>query len=108
LSAVSPYTDYSQTILALPPLKWDAQTIPEMFSTRVWVYFAIATPLTLFTMAFMYFWLRRRDCRDREIAKKARMGGQFDGSETNAELKNLFVTDEKYGPSRLESCYQRL
>jgi hypothetical protein len=36
------------------------------------------------------------------------MGGQFDGSETNAELKNLFVTDEKYGPSRLESCYQWL
>ena len=97
MSAVSPHTDYFQTILALPLFKWDAQTTTEVFSTRLWVYFAIAIPLTFFTMAFMYLWLRRRERRDKEIAKKARTGGQFDGSETNAELKNLSVTDEEHG-----------
>jgi hypothetical protein len=61
------------------------------------VYFVIAIPLTLFTMAFIYFWLRRRERRDREIAKQARTGGQFEGSETNAELKKLFKTDEEHG-----------
>jgi hypothetical protein len=39
------------------------------------VYFIIAIPLTFFTMAFMYVWVRQREHRDREIAKKARAGG---------------------------------
>jgi membrane protein implicated in regulation of membrane protease activity len=97
LSAASPHTDYFQTILALPLFKWDAQTTTEVFSTRLWVYFVIAIPLTFFTMAFMYLWVRRREHRDREIAKKARMGGQFEGSETNAELQNPFIIDEEHG-----------
>ena len=67
-----------------------------MLSTRLWLYFVIATH-TFFTMASMYFWLRRRERRDREIARKARTGKQFDGSETNAELKEMFVTDEGRG-----------
>jgi hypothetical protein len=61
------------------------------------VYFVIAIPFTIFTMAFMYFWLRRRERRDREIAKQARTGRQSEGSKTNAELKNLLATDEEHG-----------
>ena len=97
MSAARPHTDYFQAILALPLFKWDAQTTTGVFSTRLWVYFAIAIPLTFLTMAFMYLWLRRRERRDKEVAMKARTGGQSDGSDVNAELKKLFVTDEEHG-----------
>ena len=97
MTAASLHTDYFQTILALPLFKWDAKTTTGVFSTRLWVYFVIAIPLTFFTMVFMYFWVRQKERKDREIAKKARAGRQFEGSGVSAELQKPFIIDEEHG-----------
>jgi len=58
------------------------------------MYFAIAIPLTFFTMACMYLWLRQREHRDGE---KVRTDRPFDSSEANAEHEKQFVTDKEHG-----------
>jgi hypothetical protein len=69
---------------AMPMFKWDPQ--PKVLSRQFWVYWAVAVPLTLGTLALWLVWMRlqtrRRRARDSE-------GREALYSEINAPQREL-------------------
>jgi len=57
------------SFFAMPLFHWD--TTPVV-SSRFWIYWAVAVPLTLVTLLIWVFWTRRQSAIHREQGKQAR------------------------------------
>lgn len=92
---------FLSTLFAMPLFNWDAETWNNVVKARFWIYWAVAIPLTIVTLAIWSFWQRRRDRKNIKLDEEARQsaGGTFH-KEIEAGATAESETDAEEGQHR--------